>query len=217
MGTDSPDGYVEDGEGPSRWVTLSDFHIASTPVTNREFKEFVRATRYITQAEAHGSSFVFYLQAPASLRSSMRPVSQELPWWLSVESACWQRPTGPGSSVTDLLDHPVVHVSWHDAVAYCEWSGARLPTEAQWEYAARSGHTQRRFPWGNELMPHGKVMCHTWQGEFPAKPATGWMPGTLPVRSFQSNDWGLYDMVGHGVRTLLVPTITYERQITIHR
>jgi sulfatase modifying factor 1 len=197
MGTDDKDGYAEDGEGPSRCVTVSDFQMAPTPVTNREFREFVRATRYVTQAEALGSSFVFYLLVPASRRLGMRPVSHELLWWLAVEGACWQRPTGPGSSVMELLDHPVVHVSWYDAIAYCQWRGVSLPTEAQWEYAARAGHVQRRFPWGDALMPHGRVMCHTWQGDFPAHPAPGWAPGTLPVRSFEPNDWGLYDMVGH--------------------
>ena len=197
MGTDSSEGYVEDGEGPARWVTLSAFEMAPTPVTNREFREFVRATRYITQAEALGSSFVFYLQVPASMRSGMRPVSPELTWWLSVDGACWQRPAGPGSSVTDLLDHPVVHVSWHDALAYCRWRGVSLPTEAQWEYAARAGHDQRRFPWGEDLRPEGQVMCQSWQGDFPAHPAPGWQPGTQPVRTFPPNDWGLYDMVGH--------------------
>jgi len=197
MGTDSTEGYAEDGEGPSRWVTVSAFQMAPSPVTNREFREFVRATRYVTQAEALGSSFVFYLQVPDVRRSGMRPVSPELPWWLAVEGACWQRPSGPGSSVTDALEHPVVHVSWHDAMAYCHWRGVSLPTEAQWEYAARAGHEQRRFPWGEELIPEGRVMCHSWRGEFPAHPAPGWKLGTLPVRTFAPNDWGLHDMVGH--------------------
>lgn len=196
MGTDSDEGYVQDGEGPARDIRLDAFRIASTPVTNLEFREFVRSTRYITEAEMLGSSFVFYLQVPHDLRAGLRPVSPELPWWTSVEGACWQRPTGPGSSATDLLDHPVVHVSWHDAIAYCQWRGASLPSEAQWEYAARAGHDQRRFPWGDELTFQGRTMCHVWQGEFPSHPNVGWMPGTIPVRKFPANDWGLFDVVG---------------------
>ncbi len=196
MGTDGDEGYPEDGEGPVRRVRLDAFCIGRTPVTNREFREFVRATRYITQAEELGSSFVFYLQVHSALRTRLRPVSQELPWWLSVDGACWQRPSGPGSAITDLLDHPVVHISWHDAMAYCAWKGACLPSEAQWEYAARAGHDQRRFPWGDELHPGGRVMSHVWQGEFPAVPAPGWQPGTIPVGTYPPNDWGLYDMVG---------------------
>lgn len=198
MGTDAAEeGFAEDGEGPSRRVRVSPFAIAATAVTNAQFAEFVRATRYITEAEQAGSSFVFYLQVPEERRRSLRQVSRELPWWLVVEGACWQRPAGPGSSAADQSDHPVVHVTWNDAAAYCAWSGTRLPTEAEWEYAARGGLPQARYPWGDALEPDGRACCNIWQGEFPARPRPGWTPGPLPVRSFAPNGFGLYNTAGN--------------------
>lgn len=198
MGTDdAAQGFAEDGEGPARRVVVSDFAIAPTMVTNAQFREFVRATGYITEAEQAGSSFVFYLQVDPERRRTIRQVSRELPWWLPVEGACWQRPAGPGSSIHDRLDHPVVHVSWHDAAAYCAWVGVRLPTEAEWEYAARGALEQRLYPWGDELEPGGERRCNIWQGEFPAQPAAGWQPGTVAADAFAPNGYGLYNMAGN--------------------
>lgn len=198
MGTDDvAQGFAEDGEGPSREVSLSAFRMAPTAVTNAQFREFVRATSYITQAEHAGFSFVFYLQVEPERRRSIRQVSRELPWWLPVEGACWQRPCGPGSGIHDMLDHPVVHVSWHDAAAFCAWSGTRLPTEAQWEYAARGGLEGRTYPWGDDFEPDGEHRCNTWRGEFPSRPQPGWTPGTLPVDSFAPNGHGLYNVAGN--------------------
>jgi formylglycine-generating enzyme required for sulfatase activity len=117
MGNDSAEAVPGDGEGPARRVTLGAYAIAAATVTNREFADFVRATRYVTDAEQVGSSFVFYLQAPAPLRQSARQIVRGLPWWLPVADACWQRPEGPGSAVRDLPDQPVVLVSWNDAQA----------------------------------------------------------------------------------------------------
>ena len=156
MGTDSAEGFAEDGEGPARDVTVGAFQMGRTAVTNAQFGDFVRATRYVTQAEQAGWSFVFYLQLPPERRQAARQVARDVPWWMPVEAACWQRPAGPGSSLLDRPDHPVVHVSWHDAVAYCAWAGARLPTEAEWEYAARGGLAGRRYPWGDDLAPDGR-------------------------------------------------------------
>lgn len=197
VGSDRAEGFPADHEGPAREVVVDAFRIAATPVTNAAFREFVRATGYITEAEQAGAAFVFYLQVDAERRRSLRPVSRELPWWLSVDGACWQRPAGPGSSMVDRLDHPVVQISWHDAMAYCDWSGTRLPTEVEWEVAARGGLVDARYPWGDELMPDGQARCNIWQGEFPARPAPGWQPGTTPVDRFAPNGYGLHDMAGN--------------------
>lgn len=195
MGTDDREGFPADGEGPARRVTLSPFRIAATTVTNAQFSAFVRATGYITQAEEAGSSFVFYLQVPPALRATIRQVPSGLPWWLEVAHACWQRPEGPGSHVRERMEHPVVHVSWHDAQAYCAWAGGRLPSEAQWEFAARGGLTGARYPWGDEL--NADPPCNIWQGAFPNQPASGWQPATVPARSFAPNGWGLYNAAGN--------------------
>jgi sulfatase modifying factor 1 len=197
MGSDAPDGFPEDGEGPCRRVGLDGFLISATAVTNRQFRKFIHETRYITEAERFGSSFVFYLQAPESIRHAVRVVPDGLAWWLPVAGACWQRPEGPGSHIYDRLDHPVVHVSWSDARAYCDWSGQRLPTEAEWECAARGGLSAKKYPWGDELEPEGRPRCNIWQGMFPNQPAEGWRPGTLPARSFEPNGFGLYSAVGN--------------------
>jgi len=195
MGTDSGEGFPADGEGPARRVTVSAFSIAPAVVSNEEFRAFVRSTGYITRAEEAGSSFVFYLQVSPALRRQARAVPQGLPWWLCVADACWQRPEGPGSSIGDRLDHPVVHVSWHDAQAYCRWAGVRLLTEAQWEYAARGGLRGKRYPWGDDVP--GEPCCNIWRGQFPNAPAAGWRPATVPVRSFAPNAYDLYGMAGN--------------------
>ena len=197
MGTDSPEGFPEDGEGPSREVAVASFRIAATAVTNAQFREFVKATGYITEAEQVGVSFVFYLQVEQALRDLIRQVPSGLPWWLSIEGACWQRPTGPGSNIYDRLDHPVVQVSWNDAIAYCQWRNCRLPSEAQWELAARGGLGHSRYAWGEELYPKGQMQCQIWQGEFPNLPAPGWSPGTVAVDRFAPNGFGLFNTAGN--------------------
>ncbi|HWI80762.1 formylglycine-generating enzyme family protein [Ramlibacter sp.] len=195
MGADDREGFPADGEGPARRVSLRPFRIAAAAVTNAEFSAFVRATGYVTQAEEVGSSFVFYLQVAPALRAAIRQVPSGLPWWLEVADACWQRPAGPGSHIRDRMDHPVVHVSWHDTQAYCAWAGVRLPSEAEWEFAARGGLAGRRYPWGDEL--GGDPPCNIWRGAFPNQPAPGWQPGTVPARSFAPNGLGLFNAAGN--------------------
>jgi formylglycine-generating enzyme required for sulfatase activity len=197
MGTDEPNGFREDGEGPSRLVAVSSFYLASAAVTNREFGNFVRSTQYITDAERCGSSFVFHMLVPPEIKADIRRVPAGLPWWLEIGGACWQRPEGPGSHIYGRLDHPVVHVSWNDAMAYCAWSGQRLPTEAEWEFAARGGLAGKAYPWGDLLEPEGRPACNIWQGTFPHEAAPGWRPTTMPVRSFTPNGYGLYSMSGN--------------------
>jgi sulfatase modifying factor 1 len=197
MGTDSPEGFAEDGEGPCRHVRVRPFEIADAPVTNAQFRDFVRATQYVTEAEQYGSSFVFWLQLPAERRHAVRRTAVDLPWWVPVEGACWQRPHGPGSSVRDRLDHPVVQVSWHDTQAYCDWAGTRLPSEAQWEFAARGGLDGQRYPWGDDIPPEGRGICQIWRGRFPDRPEQGWAPDTVAVRSLPPNGWGLYETAGN--------------------
>ena len=197
MGTDAADAVAADGEGPARRVTVDGFSIGIATVTNREFSAFVRATRYVTDAERAGSSFVFYLQVPQETRLQARRIASGLPWWLPVEYASWQRPEGPGTHIHTRPDHPVVHVSWNDCQHYCEWAGARLPSEAQWEFAARGSRESTRFPWGDELQADGFPRCNVWRGAFPDAPAGDWPPAPAPAISHEPNGYGLYNVCGN--------------------
>ncbi|MEU8774503.1 formylglycine-generating enzyme family protein [Streptomyces sp. NPDC048606] len=197
MGTQDADGFVADGEGPIREVVVGAFRVAPTTVTNARFASFVKATGHVTEAESFGFSFVFEGFLDDRL-AAVSPAVAGTPWWRAVSGADWRRPEGPGSSFADRQDHPVVHVSWNDARAYCAWSGTRLPTEAEWEYAARGGLEQRRYPWGDELRPGGRYMCNIWNGDFPTHNslADGYR-GTAPAKSFRPNGYGLYNAVGN--------------------
>jgi formylglycine-generating enzyme len=197
MGNDGADAVAADGEGPARRVSLDGFSIAATTVTNSAFGDFVRATQYVTDAERLGSSFVFYLQVPPERRAYVRQVAKGLPWWLPIADASWQRPEGPGSHVYERLDHPVVHVSWSDAQAYCAWARARLPTEAEWECAARGGLHGRRFPWGDDLASDGIPRCNIWRGSFPNTPDEGWRPGPIAAAEGEANGYGLFNVCGN--------------------
>ncbi|MER5219698.1 formylglycine-generating enzyme family protein [Streptomyces flaveus] len=199
MGGDDADAFPEDGEGPVREVRLSPFLIDATTVTNRQFATFVRSSGYRTDAERYGWSFVFYALVHPDARHLVRDGTvAQAPWWLAVDGARWQAPYGPGSSWTDLSNHPVVHVSWRDASAYAAWAGKRLPTEAEWETAARGGLERSRFPWGDELLPRGQHRCNIWQGKFPQVNTgeDGYL-GTAPVKTYRPNNFGLYNTSGN--------------------
>jgi formylglycine-generating enzyme required for sulfatase activity len=196
MGTDDSEGYPADGERPVRRIRLSPFWIDVHAVSNARFAAFVRATGYRTDAERYGWSFVFAGLLPDKFPPA-RAVSQA-PWWRQVYGADWCHPEGPHSDIAERLDHPVVHVSWRDARLYCRWTGKRLPTEAEWECAARGGLVQQRYPWGNELAPHDEHRMNIWQGQFPYhNTCEDGYYGTAPVDAFPPNGYGLYNMTGN--------------------
>ena len=212
MGSEDGDGFAADGEGPVRKVAIRPFYIDETAVTNEQFIEFARSTNYRTEAERFGWSFVFYQFVPAAIARQIDRAVQGAEWWWPVKKATWNRPFGPGSNLKGIRDHPVVHVSWNDANAYAEWSGKRLPTEAEWEYAARGGLEQARYAWGDDLTPGGEHRCNIWQGEFPAKNTLeDGFHGTAPATAFEPNGYGLSQHVGQCVgvvRRLVQPRLS---------
>lgn len=195
MGSEDADAVSADGEGPVRTVTLDSFYLDQYPVTNDQFREFVRASGYVTDAERFGWSFVFHGHLPPEQLSEQVPA---LRWWRRIEHADWAHPEGLDSTVDTRGHYPVVHVSWNDAQAYAEWAGKRLPTEAEWEFAARGGLEQKRFPWGDELTPGGKHLCNIWQGEFPDLDlGEDGYTGPAPVDAFPPNPFGFGTITGN--------------------
>lgn len=185
-------------EAPIHTVVVEPFALERHPVTNAQYAEFIAATGYVTLAEqdipsydAQPGALVFTPTAgPVDLRDWRQ-------WWRWVPGASWRHPLGPDSDVGDKPDHPVVQIAYPDAAAYARWAGRRLPTEAEWEYAARAG-TGTAYAWGEEARPGGALMANTWQGAFPYRNdgALGWI-GTSPVDAFPPNRWGLLDMIGN--------------------
>ncbi|WP_051797082.1 formylglycine-generating enzyme family protein [Catenuloplanes japonicus] len=195
MGDAHGDGDPADGEGPVHDVRLDAFDIDVTAVTVRDFARFTAATGYRTEAESFGWSAVFHLVAATASDDDVLGTLAGTPWWLGIRGADWAHPHGPRSHAED--DHPVTHVSWNDAQAYCAWAGRRLPTEAEWECAARGGLAGARFPWGSALPADGWA-CNIWQGRFPVENTAedGWVT-TAPVESFAPNGYGLWQPVGN--------------------
>jgi formylglycine-generating enzyme required for sulfatase activity len=199
MGTDYAFGFAADGEGPVCKVRVKPFSIDARPVSNAQFEEFVQATKYQTEAERFGWSFVFRGHIPEDRYDELvRDTVACAPWWCQVMGATWRHPEGPDSGIEARQDFPVVHVSWNDAAAYSAWAGKRLPTEAEWEYAARGGLEQKLFPWGDELTPGGKHLCNVWQGNFPDLDTAedGWS-GPAPADAFPPNAFGLFGITGN--------------------
>jgi len=195
MGDATGDGNPGDGEWPTHAVQLDAFEIDATTVTNADFARFVDATGYRTEAETFGYSAVFHL-ARACDDADIVGQPPATPWWFGVRGADWRHPGGALSSLDGLADHPVVHVSWNDAIRYCAWAGRRLPTEAEWECASRGGLTGARYPWGDEL--GDAWACNIWQGTFPSvnTQQDGWLT-TAPVRTYEPNEYGLWQTVGN--------------------
>lgn len=213
MGTLDPTDMVCGGPDPMpdarpiHRVRVDGFWIDATEVTNEEFAKFVEATHYITVAERAPRREDFPDAAPENLvpgsavfRAAPAPVPLDnvLQWWEYVKGANWRHPNGPGSDLQGKDRFPVVHVAYEDAVAFAAWAGKRLPTEAEWEFAARGGQSDAPYPWGKELKPQGRWMANTYQGVFPVRDtAEDGFAGIAPVKQFPPNGYGLYDMAGN--------------------
>jgi formylglycine-generating enzyme len=194
-------------EAPVHRVTVDGLWIDRTPVTNRQFREFVRATEHVTFAERRPDPKDYPGAAPHMLYAGSlvftppdHPVDLRLwgEWWTLLKGADWRHPYGPKSTINGLNDHPVVHVTFADALAYARWAGKDLPTEAEWEFAARGGLDQAEFAWGDELTPDGRRMANTWQGQFPFQNLVqDGFARSSPVTAFPPNGYGLHDMIGN--------------------
>ncbi len=199
MGTENPEGFPADGEGPVRHVTIDPFFMDRYAVSNEQFTEFTKATNYKTDSERFGWSFVFHGHIPKDLYPKVvEDTALGIEWWCRVPGADWLHPEGPHSAIDTRQHFPVTHVSWADCTAFAKWAGKRLPTEAEWEYGSRGGLEQKIYPWGDELTPGGKHLCNIWQGEFPmADSGDDGFTAPGPVNSYEPNGYGLYTITGN--------------------
>ena len=198
IGTTKPV-FEADGEGPERRVFVNAFQMDVHEVSNRDFEAFIHATGHITEAERFGHSFVLLsLIKNEDVLSSLSNAVAGSPWWVPVNGSTWKVPEGKGSGIRERMDHPVVHVSWNDAKAFCAHKGKRLPTEQEWEVACRGGLRDRVYAWGNKWMPNGEYRANTWQGSFPTHDSglDGYV-GTAPVNAFAGNPFGLKHILGN--------------------
>ena len=205
MGSTDPHTFPD--EYPQHKVIISSFLMDKYEVTNRQFSDFVNSTGYVTTAERPFKYYDHQLGDSTSRKGSLifdssdllgKQTLEDLNWWKWREHASWKHPNGPGSSIIDKMDHPVIHVSWHDANAYAQWAGKRLPTESEWEWAARGGKKDIRFPWGNSEVNISYQKANLWQGRFPfmneVKDGNQW---SSKVGEYSQNGYGLYDIAGN--------------------
>lgn len=198
IGTNHSDGFESDNEGPQLMVEIPSFWIDETTVTNEAFDKFIYSTGYVTEAERFGWSFVFHY----FLSEETRLKSQQIPnmaWWYAVVGANWRQPEGPDSTIESRMDHPVVHISRNDAVAYCNWIGKRLPSEVEWEIAAKGGTQNERYPWGDkEFIVDGQHRANIWQGHFPkSNTKDDGFTNTAPAKWYEPNRLGMYQAIGN--------------------
>lgn len=198
MGTNDPI-FPVDGENPARKVTVDSFYLDKHEVSNAEFQRFVEETNYVTEAEKFGNSFCLEKYVSEETLKNVTQSVAAAPWWVPVNGADWRHPQGPDSSIEDKMNHPVVHISWNDAVKYCEWAGKRLPTEAEFERACKGNLQSRLFPWGNKEEPKGKHWMNIWHGKFPSEnTANDGYHTTAPVTEFpEQNIFGVKNIIGN--------------------
>ena len=193
-----PDVILADGEAIRETVTIETFLLSKYPVTNAEFQQFIDQTGYVTEAEQFGWSYVFHLFVHDKIEPDVIGIPAGTPWWRAVKGANWRNPEGRFSSIEERLNHPVVHVSWNDANAYAKWVGKRLPTEAEWEYAAAGGISNQKFPWGQHLTEANRHHANVWQGDFPnSNRSEDGFIGSAPVDAYEPNAFGLFTMIGN--------------------